>query len=84
MSRIYLEVQVPGTARTYEFTADNVLTVKNVKKQFIDQICAAEDRQVFADAGQVLFCSVRLKGLLQDGEVLGEVGVTSGDTIILL
>lgn len=84
MSKIYLEVQVPGAAKTYEFTADSVLSVKNVKKQFIDQICAVEDRQVFADAGQVLFCSVRLQGLLQDSEILGGVGVTSGDTIILL
>ncbi|NLT15697.1 MAG: hypothetical protein GXY05_15325 [Clostridiales bacterium] len=84
MSRIYLEVRVPGAAKTYEFTADSVMTVKNVKTQFIRQISAVEDREIFADAGQVLFCSVRLQGLLQDQEILGEVGVTSGDTIILL
>jgi hypothetical protein len=32
----------------------------------------------------VLFCSQSLEGLLQDSEVLGEVGVQSGDTVILL
>lgn len=84
MSRIYLEVRVPGAAKTYEFIADSAMTVKNMKKQFVEQISVVESREVFADADQVLFCSVRLEGLLQDQEILGGVGVTSGDTIILL
>lgn len=84
MSRIYLEVQVPGNAKTYEFSADNIMTVGKVKKQFIGQISAVENREIFADPNQVLFCSKGLEGLLQDHEVLGDIGVKSGDTIILL
>ena len=84
MSKIYLDVQVPGIARTYEFAADSVMSVGKVKKQFVTQISAVEGREVFADPAQVLFCSQALEGLLQDSEILGEVGVTSGDTIILL
>lgn len=84
MSKIYLEVQVPGNAKTYEFTADNGMSVGKVKKQFIAQISAVENRDIFADASEVLFCSSRLEGLLQDHEILSEVGVSSGDTIILL
>jgi hypothetical protein len=84
VSKIYLDVQVPGTARTYEFAADSVMTVGRVKGQFISQISAVEGREVFADKDQVLFCSRGLEGLLQDHEVLGEVGVNSGDTVILL
>lgn len=84
MSKIYLDVQVPGVARTYEFTADSMMLVGKVKRQFISQISAVEGRDVFADPSQVLFCSRALEGLLQDGESLGEVGVTSGDTIILI
>ena len=84
MSKIYLDVAVPGVARTYEFSADSIMTVGKVKNQFTSQISAVEGREVFADPSQVLFCSRTLEGLLQDGEVLGEVGVTSGDTIILL
>ncbi|TCL59041.1 hypothetical protein EDD76_105217 [Kineothrix alysoides] len=84
MSKIYLEVQVPGNAKTYEFAADSAMSVSKVKKQFIAQISAVEGREIFADPGQVLFCSKGLEGLLQDGEILGEVGVRSGDTIILL
>ncbi len=84
MSKIYLDVQVPGTARTYEFSADTVMSVGKVKKQFIKQISALEGRPIFADPDTVLFCSKGLEGLLRDGEILGEVGVTSGDSIILL
>lgn len=84
MSKIYLDVQVPGVARTYEFAADSVMTVGKVKNQFISQISAVEGRDIFAEPSQVLFCSQALEGLLQDSEILGEIGITSGDTIILL
>lgn len=84
MSKIYLDVQVPGIARTYEFAADSVMAVGKVKKQFVSQISAVEGREIFPSPEQVLFCSEGLEGLLQDGEMLGEVGVKSGDTIILL
>jgi hypothetical protein len=84
MSKIYLDVQVPGTARTYEFAADSTMTVGKVRKQFIAQISAVEGREVFSDKEQTLFCSRALEGLLQDQEILGEVGVVSGDTVILL
>lgn len=84
MSKIYLDVQVPGIARTYDFAADSVMSVGKVKRQFISQISAVEGRNVFAAPDQVLFCSEALEGLLSDGEILGEVGVKSGDSIILL
>lgn len=84
MSKIYLEVQVPGNARTYEFAADSVMSVGKVKKQFAKQISAVENREIFPEGEGVLFCSKQLEGLLQDHEILGEVGVKSGDTIILL
>ena len=84
MSKIYLDVQVPGIARTYEFSADSVLSVGKVKRQFVAQISAVEGREIFADSSKVLFCSRALEGLLQDGEILGDVGVASGDTVILL
>ena len=84
MSKIYLDVQVPGVARTYEFAADSVMTVGKVKNQFISQISAMEGHEVFTEPSQVLFCSQSLEGLLQDSEILGEIGVVSGDTIILL
>lgn len=84
MSKIYLDVQVPGIARTYEFVADSIMTVGKVKKQFTQQISAVEGREVFTNPTQVLFCSKSLEGLLQDDEILSEVDVVSGDTIILL
>ena len=84
MSKIFLDVQAQGVAKTYEFAADSVMTVGKVKSQFISQISAVEGREVFTEPSQVLFCSQSLEGLLQDNEMLGEVGIVSGDTIILL
>jgi hypothetical protein len=84
MSKIYLEVQVPGNAKTYEFAADSIMTVGKVKNQFVKQISAVENREIFSPDEGVLFCSKQLEGLLQDSEILGEVGIRSGDTIILL
>ncbi|MCL2699924.1 MAG: hypothetical protein FWE68_06385 [Defluviitaleaceae bacterium] len=84
MSKIYLDVQVPGIARTYEFAADSVMPVGKVKEQFVTQISAVEGRKVFAAPEQVLFCVQSLEGLLRDSEILGQVGVKSGDAIILL
>lgn len=84
MSKIYLEVEVPGNAKTYEFAADSRMTVGRVKNQIIRQIAAVENRDIFPDKDAVLFCSVDLEGLLQDCEILGDVGIKSGGTIILL
>ena len=84
MSKIYLEVAVPGNAKTYEFMADSTMTVGRVRRKFIEQITLVENREIFENNDEVLFCSTNLEGLLQDQEVLGEVGVKSGDHIILL
>ena len=84
MSKIYLEVQVPGNAKTYEFVADSTMTVGKVKKQIIKQVVAAENCDIFSEKNDVLFCSVDLEGLLQDNEILGDVGIRSGSKIMLL
>lgn len=84
MSKIYLEVQVPGNAKTYEFVADSALSVGRVKREFIAQISAVENLNIFSDPAEVLFSSRQLEGMLQDNEILEEVGVKSGDTIILI
>ncbi len=84
MSKIFLETKVPGIAKTYEFSADSVMTVGAVKKEMIDQISAVENMTVFPDPDKVLFCSVDMGGLLQDNEILGNIGVKSGGQIMLL
>ena len=84
MSKIYLDVQVPGTARTYEFSCDSRMKVGTVKENFIKQISALEGRNLFSNPNKILTCSQSLEGMLQDNEILGEIGIKSGDTIILI
>ena len=84
MSKIFLETRVPGIAKTYEFSADSVMTVGTVKKEMIDQISTVENMTVFPDPDKVLVCSINMQGLLQDSETLGSIGVRSGDQIMLI
>ena len=84
MSKIYLDVEVPGNAKKYEFTADSAMSVGKVKNQIINQIATVENREIFPNKEAVLFCSVDLQGLLQDSEILADVGIKSGGRIILL
>ncbi len=84
MAKIFLDVQVPGSAKTYEFSVDNNLSVGKVKGDFVKQISLVEGRDIFNDLSQVLFCSKDLGGLLSNDEVLSAVDVKSGDTIILI
>ena len=46
MSKIFLETKVPGIAKTYEFSADSVMTVGTVKRAMIEQISAALNSDV--------------------------------------
>lgn len=84
MSKIFLETEVPGIAKTYEFSVDSVMTVGTVKKAMIEQISAVENMSVFPDPDKVLVCSINMEGLLQDSDTLGSIGVNSGDKIMLL
>ena len=84
MSKIFLETKVPSIAKTYEFTADSIMTVGAVKKEMINQISAVENMTIFPDPDKVLFCSIDMNGLLQDGETLGNIGIKSGGQIMLI
>ncbi len=84
MAKIFLDVQVPGSAKTYEFSVDSNMSVGRVKGDFIKQIALVEGREIFNDLSQVLFCSKNLGGLLSNEEILSSVDVKSGDTIILI
>ena len=84
MSKIFLETEVPGIAKTYEFSADSVMTVGTVKKEMIEQISAVENMTVFPDPDKVLVCSINMEGLLQDSDTMGSIGVNSGDRIMLI
>ncbi|SEM28618.1 hypothetical protein SAMN04487770_13219 [Butyrivibrio sp. ob235] len=84
MSRILLETRVPSIAKTYEFSADSVMSVGTVKKEMIRQITAVENLNIFPNPDKVLFCSIDMNGLLQDNETLGSIGVKSGGRIMLI
>ncbi len=84
MAKIQVDVQLPSLAKAYEFLLDDSMSVGKVKRDFIKQIEAVEGRKIFEDETQVLFSSKNLGGLLNDAEILGNMEIKSGDTIILI
>lgn len=84
MAKIFIEVVVPGNAKTYEFAMDNGITIERVKEMVIDQITETENIELYPDRKKSLFCSVELKGMLRGVDTLAEVGIKSGYKLILI
>ena len=53
MSKIYLEVVVPGNAKTYDFSADSMMSVRRVKNDIISQITI---HHIIPSTSQNLIC----------------------------
>ena len=48
MSKIHLEVEIPGNAKTYEFMLDDRMKIGTAKKQIMKQIAELEGHDLFA------------------------------------
>jgi len=84
MAKIFIEVVVPGNAKTYEFAMDNAITIERAKDLVIDQITEIENMELYPDRRKALFCSVDLKGMLRGVDTLAGVGIKSGYKLILI
>ena len=47
MSKIHLEVEIPGNAKTYEFMLDDRMKIGTAKKQIMKQIAELEGHDLF-------------------------------------
>ena len=74
MSKIHLEVEIPGNAKTYEFMLDDRMKIGTAKKQIMKQIAELEGHDLFAGLDNIVFGSLELEGLIQDNETFREVG----------
>ena len=71
MSKIHLEVEIPGNAKTYEFMLDDRMKIGTAKKQIMKQIAELEG-------------SLELEGLIQDNETFREVGIKNGSRVVMV
>ena len=78
MSKIHLEIEIPGNAKTYEFVLDDRMKIGTAKEQIKKQIAELEGHDLFAGLDNIVFGSLELEGLIQDNETFREVGIKNG------
>ena len=66
MSKIHLEIEIPGNAKTYEFMLDDRMKIGTAKQQIMKQIAELEGHDLFAGLDNIVFGSVELEGLIQE------------------
>ena len=79
MSKIHLEVEIPGNAKTYEFMLDDRMKIGTAKKQIMKQIAELEGHDLFAGLDNIVF-----EGLIQDNETFREVGIKNGSRVVMV
>ncbi len=84
MSRISIEVNIPGNAKTYEFQVDDRMKIGNAKKQIMSAIAEFEGYDVFSGTKDIAVCSVELEGLIEDGESFHNAGIRSGNRLVIV
>ena len=84
MSRINIEVRVPGNDKSYEFQVDDRMKVGNAKKEIMSSIRDYEGYDIFGGTKDIAVCSVELEGLIEDGESFHKVGIGSGSRLVIV
>ena len=84
MSKISIEVRIPGNAKTYEFQVDDRMKVGIAKKLIMSAITEFEGYDVFNGTKDIAVCSVELEGLIEDGESFHKVGVGNGSQLVIV
>ncbi|MBQ4311621.1 MAG: hypothetical protein II773_08520 [Oscillospiraceae bacterium] len=81
MSKISIEVNIPGNAKTYEFQVDDRMKIGSAKKQIMSAITESEGYDVFNGTKDIAVCSVELEGLIEDGESFHTAGIRNGSRL---
>lgn len=84
MSKIHLEIEIPGNAKIYEFMLDDRMKIGTAKKQIMQQIAELEGHDLFAGLDNIVFGSVEQEGLIQDHETFREVGIKNGSRMVMV
>ena len=84
MSKIHLEIEIPGNAKTYELVLDDRMKIGTAKEQIKKQIAELEGHDLFAGLDNIVFGSLELEGLIQDNETFREVGIKNGSRVVMV
>ena len=84
MSKIHLEIEIPGNAKIYELMLDDRMKIGTAKQQIMKQIAELEGYDLFAGLDNIVFGSVEQEGLIQDHETFREVGIKNGSRMVMV
>lgn len=84
MSKIHLEIEIPGNAKIYEFMLDDRMKIGTAKQQIMQQIAELEGHDLFSELDNIVFGSVEQEGLIQDHETFREVGIKNGSRMVMV
>ena len=84
MSKISIEVNIPGNAKTYEFQVDDRMKIGIAKKQIMSAITESEGYDVINGTKDIAVCSVELEGLIEDGESFHTAGIRNGSRLVIV
>ena len=84
MSKIHLEIEIPGNAKAYEVVLDDRMKIGTAKEQIKKQIAELEGHDLFAGLDNIVFGSLELEGLIQDNETFREVGIKNGSRVVMV
>ena len=84
MSKINIEVRIPGNDKTYDFQVDDRMKVGTAKKEIMSSIREYEGYDIFNGTKDIAVCSVELEGLIEDGESFHKVGIKNGSRLVIV
>ncbi len=84
MSKINIEVRIPGNDKTYDFQVDDRMKVGIAKKEIMSSIKEDEGYDIFNGTKDIAVCSVELEGLIEDGESFHKVGIKNGSRLVIV
>ena len=84
MTKLFVDVFLPGNGKTYEFQLDSSMLVEKATDRIINNICEAENNTVSIDPATAVLSDVSLSSRLDAGMTLQAAGVKSGHKLILV
>jgi len=82
--KINIEINTPGNGKTYEFSLDNTMTVRQAKEKIADEILKFENYNISLSLNKLILFNKTNKSICDDNEYLISAGIKSGHTLVLI
>ena len=84
MKELLINFYCPSTSKTYDFWVPKTMTVRGALDQVCDDVCALENKEVFAERDALVLCSYLGGNTLPMELTLEQAGVKSGDKLAVV